>query len=314
MTAESLLDFILSLLRDPQAQQEFRDDPSGTLERNGFQGLCGQDVADALPLVIDDSRVSSYEIGNSNVAVHPVVPPPPSPHPMPGETGMDTVIRQFDYITNTYVYTDSHNTVLDNSVNQNIWADGDVWQMFDNDPLIASGEGSVAAGDDIDGTVTTGDGNVVGDDNMISTGDGATAFGDGDAYAVDDVEIDDGGALAVDGDATGNSTPTDNSTNADITSFGEGEVAVGGTNGTASQDDVDSNNSVDSNDTIDSNNTDSHDDIASNNDIDSNDTIDSNNVDSHDDVNSNNEVDGDVDVDGDVVGVEVVEDVPVLLP
>jgi hypothetical protein len=272
MIAQSLLDFILSLLRDPEFQQEFHDDPGGTLERHGFQNLCGQDVADVMPLVIDNSRVSldrSYEVGNNHVMV---VPPPPSPHPMPGEPGLHAVVKQFDYITNMYTYNDSHNTVLDNSVNQNIWAHGDVFQLFDNDPVIASGDGAVAAGDDVE-KVNTGDNN-------------ANSFGSGDAYHVDDLEADDGGAVSVGGNATGSND--NNSTDADIRNFGSGEVNVAGTNGNATQNDTDSH--ANSHNDVDT-------DVNSNNDINSHNDVDT-------DVNSNNHVDTDInshnDVDTDV--------------
>ncbi|WP_237774271.1 IniB N-terminal domain-containing protein [Actinosynnema sp. ALI-1.44] len=265
----SLLQFILSLLRDPEFKQEFRDDPAGTLEKHGLEGLCGQDVADVLPLVVDNSRVSldrSYETGNNHVMV---VPPPPSPHPMPGEPGLHSVVRQFDYITNTYVYNDSHDTVLDNSVNQNIWAYGDVFQKFDNDPVVASGDGAVAAGDDVDD---------------VNTGD---------------IDADDGAAVAVGGNATGSND--DNSTQANVHNFGSGEVAVAGTGGTATQNDSDSHDDIGSHNDVDV-------DIASNNDVNSHNDIDSHNtttttttttatansnnqIDSHDDIGSHNDVD-----------------------
>ena len=222
MASQSLLDFILNLLRDQDARQEFQNDPRGALEANGFDDLCAQDVADALPLVVDQSRVSvdqggsfdrSYDGGAPTTTVH--LPPPPAPQPLPGESDIDAVVRQFEYITNTYVYNDSHDTVLDNSVNQNVWANGDVFQTFDNDPVIASGDGAVAAGDDIDGIVTTGDGNVVGDGNQVSNGDGATSFGDGDAYQVGDVTAGGAGsAVAIGGNATGSAD--DNSSDTDI--------------------------------------------------------------------------------------------------
>ena len=45
---------------------------------------------------------------------------------------------------------DDRDNIVDQSVNQNIWADGDVKQWFDNDSVIASGDRSIAAGDDAD--------------------------------------------------------------------------------------------------------------------------------------------------------------------
>ena len=45
---------------------------------------------------------------------------------------------------------DDRDTITDQSVNQNIWADGDVKQWFDNDSVVASGDRANAAGDDAD--------------------------------------------------------------------------------------------------------------------------------------------------------------------
>ena len=56
-------------------------------------------------------------------------------------------------VVNNYSWTstvDDRDTITDQSVNQNIWADGDVTQYFDNHSVIASGDRAVAAGDDVD--------------------------------------------------------------------------------------------------------------------------------------------------------------------
>ena len=58
-------------------------------------------------------------------------------------------VAQLTSIVNNYTYSsaiDDRDTVTDQSVNQNIWADGDVLQIFDNDAIIASGDGAIAAG------------------------------------------------------------------------------------------------------------------------------------------------------------------------
>ena len=79
--------------------------------------------------------------------------------------------------------------------------------------MVASGDGAVAAGDDIEGsTITTGDGNAVGDGNQVVNGDdNTTAFGQGSS-AVRDVSVEDGSAFSVNGNASGNSS-TNNSHN-----------------------------------------------------------------------------------------------------
>ena len=84
---------------------------------------------------------------------------------------------------------DDRDTITDQSVNQNIWADGDVTQWFDNDAVVASGDHSTAAGGiDVD--------NSTGDENNhsinLTTGDlgGGIAIGNTD-NSVDDSFNDD---------------------------------------------------------------------------------------------------------------------------
>ena len=98
------------------------------------------------------------------------------------------------YVTNNYI--DDRDTTVDNSVNQQIDTHGGNFdQDIDVHSTVASGDGAVAAGGDIDhSTITTGDhnqvgdgnvagnGNVVGDHNQAVTGDrDTTSFGHGDA-------------------------------------------------------------------------------------------------------------------------------------
>jgi hypothetical protein len=253
-TGFSLLDFILNLLKNPQAQQDFQNNPHQVLQQHGFDGLCAQDVHDALPLVVDKVQASfprDYDGGTSTAGTH-TAPPTTT---LPGETTLDAAIRQLQHVTNNYSYSDSHNTVLDNSVNQNIWANGDVHQSFDNDPTVASGTGAVAAGHDIKGNVATGDHNVAGNGNTVAVGDG---------------------------DATGSAD--DNSTHTTVSGFGSGNVAVGNQGTTVL---TDTHNTTDAHNTTDSHNssTDSHDTVASGN-TDSHNTTDSHNHNTADSHNS----------------------------
>ena len=150
----SLLEFILNLLRDPVAQEQFKANPQQALSDHGFDEVCGQDVRDALPLVVDNVLVSG--------------PGGALPAPQPGEDHFDIAIRQIDHIVNNYSYTDSHDTHVDYSVHQTIWAQGDVNQSFDND-----------YGND---TITANNSTVVdGDANATATGDADLQnFGQGD--------------------------------------------------------------------------------------------------------------------------------------
>lgn len=152
----SLLEFILNLLRDPLAQEQFKANPQQALREHGFDEVCAQDVHDALPLVVDNVMVSGTDGA--------------LPCAEPGEAHFDVAIRQIDHIVNNYSYTDSHDTHVDYSVHQTIWAQGDVEQSFDNgnDVVVAN-----------DSTVVDGDSNVA----ATSADNGQTDmhhFGQGD--------------------------------------------------------------------------------------------------------------------------------------
>lgn len=143
--ADALIEFILSLLRDPAAQAEFDENPEAMLARNGLSNVCADDVRAVAPVVIDRPDV------------HPTPPPPPKPYP-------NDVVKEINTLTQN-VTIDNRSTVIDQSVNQNIWAKGDVTQIFDNEAVVASGDGAAAAGDDAtvdnsDTEVSTGDINI----------------------------------------------------------------------------------------------------------------------------------------------------------
>ncbi|GAA3203985.1 IniB N-terminal domain-containing protein [Microbacterium terregens] len=128
--ADALIEFILSLLRDPSAVEEFDANPTGMLASNGLSDVCADDVRAVAPVVIDRPDV------------HPTPPPPPKPYP-------NDVIKEIKSITNNFVTIDNRATIVDQSVNQNIWTEGgDVTQIFDNEAIVASGDQAVAAGDD----------------------------------------------------------------------------------------------------------------------------------------------------------------------
>lgn len=142
---DALIEFILSLLRDPAAQAEFDENPDAMLARNGLSGVCAEDVRAVAPVVIDRPDVTPTP---------PMPPKPPKPEP-------NEVVREINTLTQN-VTIDNRSTVIDQSVNQNIWADGDVTQIFDNEAIVASGDGAAAAGDDAD---------VDNSETEVSTGD-----------------------------------------------------------------------------------------------------------------------------------------------
>jgi hypothetical protein len=218
-TSTSLIEFLMSLLRDPEALAAYQDDPNGYLASCGLDNISPADVHDALVL-LEDNQTADFS-RDHNVGVH-VATPPPAPHPAPGASEHETAIQYLNnYITNNYV--------TDNSFNQQVnTGGGDFDQDVDINNATANGAGSVAVGGDVtDSPITTGDGNtigdgnvrgdgnivgddndgnltgrgdgnVVGDDNQAVTGDhNTTSFGNGDATTVGDVHVGDGGAFGV---------------------------------------------------------------------------------------------------------------------
>lgn len=172
--ADALIAFIMSLLNDPEAAEEFVAQPHATLEDNGLSGVCMADVAQVRPVIVDHPTVIRHEN-------------PPPPAPPGGSDPVHEIVRMIQQFTTV----DARSTILDQSVNQNIWTEGgDVTQLFDQDAVVASGDHAVAAGDDAavvdsDVDVSVGDisaGNTTNDDSFNSTGSGT---GDDDVSDAD---------------------------------------------------------------------------------------------------------------------------------
>lgn len=127
--ADALIEFIMSLLRDPAAVAELEEDTEGVLARNGLSDVCAEDIRAVAPVIVD----------RPDVIVKPVTPPPPP--------GPPSIVKEIQTITQNLTI-DNRSTIIDQSVNQSIWAEGDVNQIFDQEAVVASGDSSVAAGDD----------------------------------------------------------------------------------------------------------------------------------------------------------------------
>jgi hypothetical protein len=230
--ANNLIELILRLLKDPAALAEFQENPDAVLAACGASDVSAEDVHDALVLASDDDDDNNGGHHNHHV--------PPPPHPRPGESDHDATVRYIkEYVTNNYV--DDRDTSVDNSVNQQIdTGGGDLDQDIRTSSSTASGDGAVAAGGDIrNSTVTSGDGNQIGENNIrgdgnvqgegndVVSGDhNTTAFGSGAANSADigHASVSGGGALSVAGDATGdqgnfdshNVQETTNTTDVDV--------------------------------------------------------------------------------------------------
>jgi hypothetical protein len=207
----TLLDFILDLLRDPSAAQDFNADPHAALASAGLSDVGPADVNAVMPMLADCSTVRDWSGGSSGGGHHPRPvdhsddepahqPPPPaddSDHghepPYPGHGGDHeqdgheqdgheyAVIQHLQYIQNTYSITE-----IDAS--HSVWVGGDVNVLFGDDNVLAT-----------NGAVALGEGGLPGD---ISVDNSSTDV---------DVRVDDsfnGSFNDVDGD--GNAIGTDN--------------------------------------------------------------------------------------------------------
>ena len=215
----TLIDFIRELLglegqdKAIQLRDYFEQNPHAALQEYGLGHLSPEDVHDAIVLFQDNDTVSfdrNYDTGSNWLGSW-------GGHDGGidwGKVGVHTAGSEQwrEHVTNNHVTNniDDRDTILDQSVNQNVDTHGgDFTQSIDNNSVNATGDGSVAAGGDIKGsTITTGDGNVVGNENQVVNGDGnTTAFGSGSA--VKGVSVEGGSAFSVNGDASGDSSTND---------------------------------------------------------------------------------------------------------
>lgn len=174
--ADALIDFILSLLHDPAAMEEFDKDPEGVLASRGLGDACVADVKAVAPVVVDRPEVQ---------------PTPPSPPGPPSPPTPPSVVKEIHNITNSF-HVDNRATIVDQSVNQNIWAEGDVNQIFDQEAVVNSGDHGAAAGEDAtvdnsDTDVTVGDVSIGNDETTTTITD---SFTDDSTTTDTDVTVD----------------------------------------------------------------------------------------------------------------------------
>jgi hypothetical protein len=218
LSISSLIEFLMNLLRDEAAQVEFERDPEGMLARHGLDGLCGQDVRDAVPLLADHEAVHVKHDGYA-----------PSPH------HDDDPVREISHITEHYevknvvvddsdeysfTYVDDRDTIVnvDDRDTTAIHADGDVTiedsfnqdndvnvieDSFnqDNDGVDNKGgtiDDSVVAGEDIKDSLSSDDDTTVNDSYNVDNSETNV-----DASDDDTTETDVQGSYNEDNDGTG---------------------------------------------------------------------------------------------------------------
>ncbi|WP_127474155.1 IniB N-terminal domain-containing protein [Microbacterium sulfonylureivorans] len=206
--AEALIEFILSLLRDPDAAAEFEDDPHGALSARGLSHVSAADVAAVTPVIVERTTVvpHSNPHGGSNQA----------------QPSSDPVVREINNVVQNFAWIDDSDTIVDQSVNQNIWADGDVTQVFDQEAVVASGDEAIAAGEDVSieqtednsTTITAGNDAVVGnettetvvEDSYNETTDTSTTTDASTDVVVEESFTDESTTVAVEDSFTDTST------------------------------------------------------------------------------------------------------------
>lgn len=193
-------------------------------------------------------------------------PPPPPMDPHEGYTDLDAAVEQIVYVTNITNNTtnnttniddrdtfEDNDTIVDNSIDQNILAGGNVNQDFDN---VTQGDNSIAntgevtdanlvAGDNVggvladniaDATIATGDvgGSVTGDinDSEVVGGDNAGIVGDTQGAAVVGDDNETTSLVNSDHNAVGDGAEA-NDINATNVAFGDGSTAVNESAGAA---------------------------------------------------------------------------------
>lgn len=157
--ADALIEFILSLLRDPEEVKKFDAAPQQVMAAKGLANVRMEDVCAVAPVIAD----------RPDIVVNV--------QPRPLTDGPDPVVREIRSIINNLYQVDDRDTVIDQSVNQNIWAGGDVTQTFDNEAVAATGDGAIAAGQDVavdqstdnSTTITAGADANVGNDTSTTT-------------------------------------------------------------------------------------------------------------------------------------------------
>jgi hypothetical protein len=206
LSLSSLIDFLLSLLRDEDAQAEFERDPLGMLARHDLDGVTAQDIRDVQPMLADCDGVSYRGSGgrdtgdHSGGAVHQVGSPRSHQHD-------DDPVRVIHHVQNTHhverevvVRHETHTTqeieykqyntefhYTDNSV---YVADGGTYIQ---DSYNQDNDGVDLKGADVeDSTVVVGDENTVGN-TVVTTEETTTVTESFNEDSSEDIVIVDSG-------------------------------------------------------------------------------------------------------------------------
>ena len=172
----ALLDFLMSLLRDEEAAQEFERDPQGVLARNGLDSVSGQDIRDVTPMLADHDGVryrSDDDDGHSARSYY-------------GKGDDDDPVRAIHYVKNHY---EADNDVVVNN-SYNTYNDYDLTYVDDSNTIIDDRDTTII-GDDVhyeDNSTTE---HTIVEDSFNEDNDGVDNKGgtiDDSVVAGDDIE------------------------------------------------------------------------------------------------------------------------------
>jgi hypothetical protein len=150
----ALLDFLMGLMRDPNAAAEFRGDPDGALTNAGLNGICAADVDAVLPVALDFSPVGNreYDTGGNSIdssasggawggggggggggwgggggggGHHGGGKGDWGGHGG-GKGDYDMAVQKIMSVVNNYSYIDDRDVINDQSTNTNIWAEDSI--------------------------------------------------------------------------------------------------------------------------------------------------------------------------------------------
>lgn len=265
-----VIEMLKGLFFDQREQEKWNEDPEAYLEDKGATDLTVAQINEAAQLVNQPVDLGAEvnvggnqtvgHVGDNNIdcepeelaafaesldrelksmapageqAPGPYVAPPPPPAPAPSTPPVQQIEETINYyVTNvTETNVDDRDTYVDNSVGDIVNVGGTV--DIDQETVVASGDGSVAAGENAEG-VATGDGAVAAGDDIeapVTTGDDNTVVDNSGGEGGDNGNGGDGGTVII-GDGNENN-------DVDI-DFGEGgasgPVNVGVGSGDTSQD------------------------------------------------------------------------------
>jgi hypothetical protein len=213
--ATSLLDWIMTLMKDTEAREAFQADPKGAMSAAGMSSICGSDIRDARPFLLDNPSVKQVRPYEPAEAKEPAdqIRQIVENHKF-ADSGPDHVARE-DYVAHHASggpeIEDSYHKRVDESYNRSS-AD----RFSDDDDVTGPASGPKSAAADQGGSTVGnnqssigGEKHVIGDNNDSSVTDSSTDnrdFGNditGDGSAGRDINQEQGGAVFGQGIAGG---------------------------------------------------------------------------------------------------------------